>query len=241
MLKKFFLTVLLLPCLSTMAQHRVRMLVEADEKRHVLGVKQEIVFVNTSSRPLSGVVLNDWNNSFSSKATPLAHRFSDEFVRAFHLAKDHERGSTSNISILDGDQRFLQWRRPQGKPDILEVDFREELAAGDSIKLNLTYFLKVPSDRFTKFGYTDNGGFLLRDAFLMPARLDNGKFARYSNENLDDRATGAVDIAHSVVSCTAVADAGAGSSTIPVHTAKGTSRKPSVMTSARVIAIGRRR
>jgi hypothetical protein len=44
--------------------------------------------------------LNDWNNAYSDVNTPLARRFSDEFYRGFHLAKEEERGSTTNITIM---------------------------------------------------------------------------------------------------------------------------------------------
>ncbi len=194
MLKKIFFSVLLLSCLPMMGQHRVRMLVEADHQQKNLGIRQELVFVNTAAQPLQSIVLNDWNNAFSGKDTPLARRFSDEFIRAFHLARDHERGHTSNLTVLDSESRFLQWQRPDGKPDLVEITLREPLAPGDSIRLDLTYFLKIPSDRFTKFGYTDKNGFLLRDVFLLPARLEQDGFARYSHQNLDDSALAPFDI-----------------------------------------------
>ena len=194
MLKKFLFPVLLLSCISMVAQHRVKIFAEADHQRKVLGVRQELVYVNSSASALNTIVLNDWNNAYSGKDTPLARRFSDEFVRAFHLAKDHERGQTTDISILDGDRRFLQWQRPAGKPDLVQVQLREPLLPGDSLRLDLSYFLKIPSDRFTRFGYGDNGRFLLRDVFLLPAKVSGGRFARYSNENLDDSALAPFDI-----------------------------------------------
>jgi hypothetical protein len=48
------------------------------------------------------LILNDWNNAYSDVNTPLARRFSDEFYRG-HLAKEEERGSTTNITIIDPD------------------------------------------------------------------------------------------------------------------------------------------
>jgi hypothetical protein len=40
----------------------------------------------------------------------VARRFSDEFYRGFHLAKEEERGSTTNITIIDPDKLFLSWK-----------------------------------------------------------------------------------------------------------------------------------
>jgi hypothetical protein len=59
--------------------------------------------------------LNDWNNAYSDVNT-LAERFSDEFYRGFHLAKEEERGSTKNVTIIDADNLFLSWEEHLRNP-----------------------------------------------------------------------------------------------------------------------------
>jgi hypothetical protein len=59
-----------------------------------LNIQQELTYFNQSNDTLSSLILNDWNNAYSDVNTPLARRFSDEFYRGFHLAKEEERGST---------------------------------------------------------------------------------------------------------------------------------------------------
>ncbi len=54
----------------------------------------------------------------------------------------------------------------------------------------MAYIVKVPSDKFTSYGYTDNGGMILKNWFLAPARFENHAFVRNSNCNLDDIANG---------------------------------------------------
>jgi hypothetical protein len=60
---------------------------------------------------LTSIVLNDWNNAYSNKKH--AKRFSDEFYRGFHLAKEEERGSTTNISILDTKKWIYLGKEPR--------------------------------------------------------------------------------------------------------------------------------
>ena len=60
-------------------------------EQKTLTVLQEIDYFNASDDTLTSIVLNDWNNAYSSKTSPLAKRFSDEFYRGFHLAKEEER------------------------------------------------------------------------------------------------------------------------------------------------------
>ncbi len=168
------------------AQHHSQMTVELNSVAKKLNIQQEITFINNSTDTLTSIVLNDWINAYSSKSTPLANRFSDEFYNGFHLAKDEERGSTENITIINSDKLFLNWNRPFENPDIIVVALREKLVPNQKIILNLTYSVKIPSDRFTGFGYGNKGEFNLKNWFLTPARFENHEFVKYSNNNLDD-------------------------------------------------------
>ena len=97
------------------------MAVEVNTTRKTLTIQQEIVFFNQSEDTLTSIVLNDWMNAYSSKTSPLAERFSDEFYRGFHLAKEEERGSTSSLSISNSDQTTLSWERTEKNPDLIIV------------------------------------------------------------------------------------------------------------------------
>lgn len=156
-------------------------------------VQQEITFYNQSGDTLSSIVLNDWNNAYSDKNTPLADRFSDEFVRSFHLADNSERGKTENITILDQEDSFLKWHRFEKHPDVIEVNLATKIAPYEKATLKLTYVVKIPKDRFTKYGWDDNGNMNLKNWYLTPARFENHEFVKYSNYNLDDISNGITD------------------------------------------------
>lgn len=178
---------------NTVAQHQSKMIVELVPGIHTLRIQQEITFVNQSNDTLNSIVLNDWNNAYSDKNTPLAKRFSDEFYRGFHLANDADRGGTSNLTILNFDKLFLSWYRLQEHPDLITVDLSEKLAPNKSVTIYLTYFSKIPSNEFTKYGYANNGNLNLKNWFLTPARYEKNDFVKYSNSNLDDIANGICD------------------------------------------------
>ncbi|RTZ04189.1 aminopeptidase [Flavobacterium bomense] len=155
-------------------------------EKKTLDIKQEIIFNNQSDDTLTSIVLNDWNNAFSNKNTPLAKRFSDEFYRGFHLAKEEERGSTINLIITDATQQFLSWQRTEKNPDYVVVQLKNPLLPNQKINLNLSYITKIPSEKFTKFGYHNNGTVNLKNWYLTPARYENHAFIKNSNNNLDD-------------------------------------------------------
>jgi hypothetical protein len=169
------------------------MFVEVDTETKILNIQQEITFFNESDNFLDLIVLNDWNNAYSNVNSPLAKRFSDEFYRGFHLAKEEERGSTTNLTIIDDDKLFLSWERTEENPDIITVNLRKKLAPNQKLKLHLTYIVKIPSDKFTEYGYDANGGMNLKNWYITPARYENHSFIKYNNDNLDDIANGVSD------------------------------------------------
>lgn len=167
-------------------QHQQFLSAELLPEGNILLIKQELIYHNSSDFTLYKIVLNDWNNSFSEKNTPLAKRFSDEHYRGFHLASSKDRGSTNNLSILDAENKIVQWCRPDKHPDLVEVLLSKPLKPEEKVKLNLLYYVKIPNDKFTRYGFDFIGGFQLRNWFLTPSRLDGYTFLNYSNLNLED-------------------------------------------------------
>lgn len=186
-------TFVLLSSIKQYAQHHSKMTVAVNLELKTLNIRQDITFNNVSNDTLISVVLNDWNNSFSDKNTPLAKRFSDEFYRGFHLAKPEERGNTTIISLTDTEDGALAWERSEKNPDYIVVKLNRKLAPNETIVLHLTYIVKIPSDKFTRYGYSQNGSLNLKNWFLSPARFENHRFIKYNNYNLDDIANAATD------------------------------------------------
>lgn len=177
-----------------MAQHHSKLTVNVDAENKVLGVYQELTFHNQSNDTLSTILLNDWNNAYSNKNTPLGKRFSDEFVRSFHLASEKERGSTNSITVFDDKKFMLNWCRFDEHPDVVELHLKDKIAPGQKVIFTITYVLKIPSDRFTKYGYNSDNEMMLKNCFLTPARYENKKFVMYENLNIDDIANSKTDI-----------------------------------------------
>ncbi|MBQ0740178.1 metalloprotease, partial [Aquimarina celericrescens] len=49
----------------------------------------------------------------------------------------------------------------------------------------IKYKIKIPSNKFTRYGYHDNGNFSLKYWYIVPAVYDK-KWNIYSHKNLDD-------------------------------------------------------
>ena len=175
-------------CLSWVcfSQHQQKLHIITDMENKTLKVKQEIEYHNISPDTLYKLTFYDWNNAFSSKNSALAKRFSDEFIRAFHLAQDKDRGFTAISSCIDENGSNLNWYRPE-KIDLIEIELNSPILPNQTQKIWLNYTIKLPNERFTRFGFTDNTKLYLRDCFITPCKYVNKGFISYSNENLDDR------------------------------------------------------
>ncbi|WP_369410679.1 aminopeptidase [Flavobacterium taihuense] len=175
------------------AQHHSKMSVVVNMEAKTLTVDQEITFYNQTNDTLTSIVLNDWNNAFSEKESPLGKRFSDEFYNKFHMALEEDRGGTINLYIEDTDKNAFDWERTKMNPDYVKVLLKRILVPNQKVKLHLKYISKIPSDKFTKYGSFEHYGMHLKNWFLTPSRYERHQFVQYSNENLDDIANAVSD------------------------------------------------
>ncbi len=172
--------------LSTIsAQNDINIDAIIDTEKKVLSISQEITYTNSSKDTLNKVFFHDWANSFSSKTTPLGERFSEDFLKRFYFAKDHERGGTIIQNVADKNENSLKWGRYQGVSDIMWIETSSPLYPGESQTFILKYKVKVASGKFTRYGYQPNGNFDLKYWYIIPAVYDT-KWNIYSHKNLDD-------------------------------------------------------
>ena len=185
-LKATVLFIILFFTLSVAGQHSSKMSVTSNIEEKTLHIKHELTYNNSSNDTIKHIILNDWNNAFSSKTSALANRFSDEFIRAFHLAKDEDRGTTVIKSIVDVNYNSINWERPNNKVDLVKITLNSPILPCAKQTITLLYIVKVPNAKFTKYGFNSDDNISLKHWFLSPSRYENKQFVVQSNENLDD-------------------------------------------------------
>ncbi|MEZ4859203.1 MAG: metalloprotease [Flavobacteriaceae bacterium] len=166
------------------AQHTLSINAHVNTETQTLSISQKIIFVNDSDSSLSEIMLLDWANSFSSKTTPLAKRFAENFNSAFHFEKDSNRGRTTIDSLYNSTNPSLLWSRLEGE-DLIKVTLDKPLLPGETFEIALHYSVKVPSDKYTRYGLSKYGDYKLRYWFIAPAVYQDG-WQAYHNKNVDD-------------------------------------------------------
>ncbi|MGY5846855.1 metalloprotease [Salegentibacter sp. HM20] len=194
-MKYILLLLLLLVSPGILGQTSMQVNASLAETERKFIIEHSITYENTGNTALNEIYLNDWANAFSSKTTPLARRFAEEFARRFHFAKEDERGETYIESITSNDKDSLFWERPFTAPDIVRIRLPESLLPGEKTTIHLNYIVKIPSDKFTRFGVNGDGTYKIRYWFLTPAVFDdeNG-WQLYSHRNLDNRFSAPFDV-----------------------------------------------
>ena len=177
------LVILLIVTLSQ-AQHQITIDATLLPKIRTITIEQELVYKNNSDSTLKEIYLNDWANSFSSKNTPLAKRFSENYQSSFHFEKNKNRGHSKIISINNETKNPLIWTRGD-EVDIIRVQLDTNLLPGETCILKMEYHIILPDDKFTKYGITKSGDFKIRYWYIAPAVFD-GEWNVYSNKDLND-------------------------------------------------------
>lgn len=166
------------------AQHSMSLDAKLLQEERSLEIHQLLQYQNTSSDTLREIYLTDWANSFSSKTTPLAQRFAENFDSSFHFEENENRGGNHIHSISYKDGRKILWERGS-ELDIVRIPLLTPLYPGESASFLLDYTVKVPEDRFTRYGVNDLGDYKLRYWFIAPGVYHEG-WQVYSNKNTDD-------------------------------------------------------
>lgn len=174
-------------------QNQIDIDAKFDIPNKTISIKQHIRYQNTSNDTLQTIYLNDWNNAYSSKKTPLAERFAEEFSTKFHFAKSDERGYTVITSLINELKDTLTFSRLKEHPDVIEVTLAKPLNPSESYDIYLNYNCLIPNDSFTNYGVTSNGELNLKYWYITPA-VYNGAWQYYSNKNLDDMYIPAADV-----------------------------------------------
>ena len=171
-------------CLSAFGQNKIDLKADFDIENRQIKISQTIQYHNTTDDVLQTIYLNDWNNSYSTKKTPLAIRIADEYKNDFHLAKSEDRGFSVIASIKQNDEDLV-YTQLKNQTDILEVKLNEPLQPKASYTIKLEYLVKIPKAKFTKYGITDEGDVNLRYWYITPAVYD-GEWHYFSNKDLND-------------------------------------------------------
>jgi hypothetical protein len=148
-----------------------------------LAIQQEIVFYNHSDKSLDTVFLHNWANAYLNKKTPLSKRLLENYDRSFFFAKPRARGF-SKVESVSVNNNSIHWNTYKELPDIIALVLNKPVLPGDSVKIDLSYLVKIPYDKFTKYGFKENN-YNLRYWYITPAVFD-GKWELMSNLDMDD-------------------------------------------------------
>ncbi len=184
-IKLIYLLVFVLTQFSAVCQNKIDIKAVFDIEQNQIQIIQSIEYKNTTNDTLNTIYLNDWSHSYSTKNTPLAKRFSEEYSTKFHFAENEDRGYTAIASLTNSSNTNLTFERLTLHPDVIKVELANSLLPNSSYNLKLVYTVQIPKDKFTRYGATSLQDYNLKYWYITPA-VYNGSWHYYSNKNLDD-------------------------------------------------------
>ncbi len=146
-------------------------------------ILQHTTFINKSKQNLDTIYFHNWANSFRNRRSPLSRRLIEDYDKSLYFSSRKNRGRSA-IRAISENYQFLKWDVSSDDPDILRVILNKSLKPKDSTVISATYSIKIPQDKFTKYG--KNGtNYNLRYWHLVPAVFDT-KWNTMNNLNMDD-------------------------------------------------------
>lgn len=156
-----------------------------NKESNEIEIEQEIVYFNTSDTILNSIYLLDWANAYKNRNTALSKRLIENYDKSLYFAKIKNRGFT-NIQSLQSKEQILEWEVLNDTLDIVKIGLSNSLQPNDSVTISIKYVVKIPKDKFTRYGYnTLNSNYNLRYWYMVPAVYDN-KWELMSNLDMDD-------------------------------------------------------
>ena len=150
---------------------------------HKLLIDQHIVYYNPSDEPMDTIYLLNWANGYKDKTTPLTRRLIEDYNKSLYFANIKDRGY-SKIQTLECDDAKVNFEIPDDASDLVKIILPSSLKANDSVDIHLVYEVKIPKDKFTRYGH-DGQNYNLRYWHITPAVFDQ-KWHLFSNLNMDD-------------------------------------------------------
>ncbi|WP_299017388.1 aminopeptidase [uncultured Polaribacter sp.] len=164
-------------------QNKINIVAELNTQNKTLNIQQEITYYNNSEESLNEILLHNWPNSFKDRKTPLSKRFIKDFKKDLYFAKPENLGLTviKNIAI---DFNTVLYEELENNADVLKVFLKKPLQPKEHKTIKLTYIVKLPNAKFTRYGFSKEN-FNLRYWYFTPVIYNNG-WQYMSNLNLDD-------------------------------------------------------
>ena len=183
--KKFFVYIFLFIATITFGQNnKISIKAKLDTNSNELEISQTIVFFNNSDKALDTIFLHNWMNSFKDNSTPLSKRLLEDYDKSLYFSNEKHRGHTSINSIFIG-YNSVNWIEIENAQDIIAVPLQTSLTSSESITLKIDYRVKIPLDKYTRYGRYKNGNYNLRYWYLAPALFDQ-EWKLMSHLNMDD-------------------------------------------------------
>ncbi len=170
--------------------NRISMNVVLSSENKTLLISEKITYYNRSQTPLNTIYFHDWNHAFSDVNSPLGKRFLENYNNKFFFSAEKNRGYTNIKNFLINGESVI-WKREPHHIDQIEIQLSRLLQPDESIEFQIEYVVKIPDDKYTKYG-VGNDAFNLKYWYILPAVYRDG-WQLQSHLNLDNLYTDTTD------------------------------------------------
>ncbi|MBQ0151891.1 MAG: aminopeptidase, partial [Chryseobacterium sp.] len=146
-------------------------------------INQTITYYNHSGKDLDKIKLLNWTAAYQNKGTALVTRKLEDRNSSLHFAPQREVGKIADLTIKNADRNLVTSNLPTEENLFYELD--QPLKAGESIQLQLHYWVILPHKKFT--GYGSAADFVaLKYFFIVPDHFDPDNISKRSYLDMEE-------------------------------------------------------
>ncbi|MBN1416020.1 MAG: M1 family metallopeptidase [Bacteroidales bacterium] len=143
--------------------------VRLDDAAHTLHGIELVEYINNSPDTLTFIYFHIWPNAYKNKSTAFARQKLALGSRRFHFARPEDRGYIDSLNF-SAQGELLHWSLDNEHIDICKVDLNVPLLPGDTLVLEIPFFVKIPGS-FSRMGHVGQS-YQITQWFPKPAVYD---------------------------------------------------------------------
>ncbi|WP_407401261.1 aminopeptidase [Chryseobacterium sp.] len=146
-------------------------------------INQTITYYNLSDKDLTRIKLLNWTAAYQNKGTALVMRKLEDRNNSLHFSTEKEGGKIADLTVKSAERKLVTTNLLTDENLFYDLD--QPLKVGDSIRLQLHYWVNLPPKKYTGYGVSEEN-IALKYFFIVPDHFDPDNISKRSYLDMEE-------------------------------------------------------
>lgn len=148
-------------------------------------INQTITYFNQSDKTVDRIKLLNWVAAYRDKGTSLVNRKLEDRNNSLHFASPKDLGKISNLSVKISENYASTTNSLSEENLFYTLD--KPLQPGESVQLQMNYWVQLPNKKFTGYGISKDN-IALKYFFIVPDHFDPDNISKRNYIDIEESA-----------------------------------------------------